>query len=68
MRRLAILMFIAGLVTDSAQSMDVLQKWEQPFRELMDEIYYPGYAQQLIIDDPEDYQREYFYFIQLYDQ
>jgi len=67
MRRLAILMFIAGLVTDSAQSMDVLQKWEQPFRELMDQIYYPGYAQQLIRENPMEYARQYFYFIKLYD-
>ena len=47
--------------------MEVLQKWEQPFRDLMDEIYWPGYTQQLISDYPEAYAREYYYFMKLYD-
>jgi len=44
-----------------------LRKWEEPFQDLLDEIYYPGYSTQLMEEDPENYQREYFYFITLYD-
>lgn len=43
------------------------QKWEQPFKDLLDEIFWSGYSEQLIKDDPRSYQREYFYFMQLYD-
>ncbi len=43
------------------------QKWEQPFRELLSEIYWPGYAENLARENPTAYQREYYYFISLYD-
>ena len=59
-------MYTTDTITESSTQMEVLQKWEQPFRDLMDEIYWPGYTQQLISDDPEAYNREYFYFMQLY--
>ncbi|MFK5857225.1 MAG: hypothetical protein QM503_13930 [Bacteroidota bacterium] len=41
--------------------------WQQPFNDLLDEIYYPGYADKLMDEDPESYSREYWYFMQLYD-
>jgi len=47
--------------------MDVLQKWEEPFRELLDEIFYPGYTDYLLNNKPDDYAKEYFYFMALYD-
>ena len=43
-------------------------KWEEAFREFMDQIYWEGYSQQLVKDDPEAYQREYYYFLALYDE
>ncbi len=49
------------------QQAELLQKWELPFRDLLDEIYYPGYAEQIIQDDPEAYQSEYEAFMRLYD-
>ncbi len=49
------------------ESIEPSQKWEQPFRQLMDEIYYPGYASTLAEENPEAYNREYFYFMELYD-
>ena len=42
-------------------------KWQEPFNDLLDEIYYPGFAKQLVEESPEEYSREYFYFMQLYD-
>ena len=42
-------------------------KWEEAYKQLLDEIYYPGFAQQLIKEDPAHYQREYKAFIDLYD-
>lgn len=54
-------------ITEPNQLEEALQKWESPFRDLLDDIYWPGYSKQLIEDDPEKYQREYFYFMQLYD-
>lgn len=50
----------------STEPIEVLQKWELPFRELMDQIYYTGFSEQLLIENPEDYHREYWYFIQIY--
>jgi hypothetical protein len=44
-----------------------LMKWEQSFRELLDEIYYEGYAAYLLEEDPDAYRREYDAFIALYD-
>jgi hypothetical protein len=49
------------------QQSDQLQKWELPFRDLLDEIYYPGYAAMIIVEDPEEYHRQYWYFIKMYD-
>ena len=42
-------------------------RWESAYRDLMDDIYFPGYAKQLIEEDPSHYQREYEAFIELYD-
>ena len=42
-------------------------KWEQSFRDLLDEIYYEGYAMLLLKEDPETYKKEYDAFIALYD-
>lgn len=42
-------------------------KWQEPFNDLLDEIYFPGFAKQLVEERPEEYAREYFYFMQLYD-
>jgi len=44
-----------------------LMKWEQSFRDLLDEIYYEGYAMLLLKEDPETYKKEYDAFIALYD-
>ena len=47
---------------------EVSGKWEEAFREFMDQIYWKGYSQQLVQDDPEAYKREYYYFLALYDE
>jgi hypothetical protein len=49
------------------QQAELLQKWELPFRDLLDEIYFPGYTKQLMQDDHEEYHRQYWYFINMYD-
>lgn len=49
------------------QQAELLQKWELPFRDLLDEIYYPGYAEMIIVEDPAYYQSEYEAFMRLYD-
>ena len=43
------------------------QKWVEPFADLLDEIYFPGYAKSLAEENPEAYNREYWYFMALYD-
>ena len=43
------------------------QKWEEPFRELLDEIYWLGYAETLAEESTEIYCREYFYFMAMYE-
>lgn len=48
--------------------MQLSLKWESAFRDLQDQIFWPGYSLQLLEENPEDYQREYFYFISLYDE
>ena len=42
------------------------QKWEEPFRNLLDEIYFPGYAEDLAKEHPEEFSRQYFYFLAQY--
>jgi hypothetical protein len=49
------------------QQSDQLQKWELPFRDLLNQIWWPGYAEQIIQEDPEAYRSEYEAFIRLYD-
>jgi hypothetical protein len=49
------------------QQAELLQRWEQPFRQLLEEIYYPGFVDQIIQENPEYYQSEYDAFIRLYD-
>ncbi len=51
----------------SEKTIEPTQKWEQPFKELLDEIYWPGYAENLVMENPETYKSEYSNFIQLYD-
>ncbi len=48
-------------------SMDVLQKWEAAFRDLQDQIWWSGFSEQQMNDDPKSYQLEYEYFILMYD-
>lgn len=47
---------------------ETTQKWEDPFKTLLDEIYYPGYAETLAEENPEAYKLEYNNFINLYDE
>lgn len=54
--------------TEPDQLLELSMKWEVPFRELLDQIYWSGYAEQLIEENPDAYQSEYFYFISLYDE
>lgn len=54
-------------IAEPNQLEEALQKWELPFRDLLDEIYWQGYSKKLIENDPEEYQREYWYFIKMYD-
>lgn len=42
------------------------QKWAEPFADLLDEIYYPGYAISLAEESPVAYQREFWYFVETY--
>lgn len=49
------------------QQAELLQKWELPFRDLLDEIWWPGYAEQIIQENPAQYQSEYEAFIRLDD-
>jgi|FLOH01.1.fsa_nt_gi hypothetical protein len=46
--------------------IEVLQKWEEPFRDLLNQIWWPGYATDLMQNNPDEYAREYFYFMALY--
>ena len=50
------------------QEMKLKLKWEASFRDLLGDIFWPEYAQWLLENDPDAYQREYFYFISLYDE
>jgi len=54
--------------TEEITKLETAQKWEEPFKNLLDEIWYPGYSQQLAEEKPEEYQTEYYYFISLYDE
>ena len=48
--------------------LELSMKWEQAFRDILDDVWWPGYSQQLFEENPEGYQKEYFYFIALYDE
>ncbi|MFK5895015.1 MAG: hypothetical protein QM504_17495 [Pseudomonadota bacterium] len=41
-------------------------KWQEPFNDLLDTIYFSGFAQQLMDESPKEYNREYWYFLQIY--
>jgi len=41
-------------------------KWLEPFHQLLDEIYYAGYAEKLADENPEAFNLEYWYFLELY--
>lgn len=47
--------------------VDTTQKWDEPFRELLDDIFYPGYADNLAEENPVAYNTEYYYFLAVYD-
>ena len=49
------------------KTLQLSMKWEASYRDLLDEIYYPGYSMQLVKEDPILYQKEYEPFIALYD-
>lgn len=49
------------------KTLEASMKWEEAFKSLLDEIYYPGYSQSLIEENPSQYQLEYNSFINLYD-
>ena len=53
---------------DEITKLQTTQKWEEPFRQLLYEIYFPGYAKSLAEENPEAYNIEYFYFMALYDE
>ncbi len=42
------------------------QKWSEPFADLLDEIYFSGYAKSLAEEFPETYNREFWYFVATY--
>ncbi len=48
--------------------LELSLKWENAFQDLLNEIYFEGYAQQLLVENPTAYQSEYYYFISLYDE
>ena len=50
------------------QQLELSMKWEHSFRELLDEVWWPGYSQQLLEENLEAYQLEYYYFVALYDE
>ncbi len=50
----------------SEEPNEICQKWEEPFQQLMDEIYWPGYSQHLLEINSNEYAREFFYFRVLY--
>ena len=49
------------------RALELSMKWEGAFQDLMDDIYHPGYATKLLLENPKGYQTEYYYFISLYD-
>ena len=61
------IMFTETQIVEPVESMNVLQKWEGAFRDLQDQIWWPGFSEQLIEDDPARYQKEYEYFMLAYD-
>ena len=50
------------------KTLQLSMKWRDAFEDLLDEIYFQGYSQQLFEEDNKAYQKEYFYFISLYDE
>lgn len=53
---------------DLDQAHYLKMRWEESFRDLLNEIYWTGYAERLFENDPQQYQREYWYFIAIYDE
>jgi hypothetical protein len=47
---------------------EVADRWQEPFDDLLDEIYWKGYSHHLVEESPETYQREFFHFIAQYDE
>ena len=47
-------------------TLQTVQKWLEPFCSLLDEIYWPGYAETLAKENPEEFNRQYFYFLAQY--
>lgn len=53
-------------ITEEINTLQTAQKWLQPFRDLLDEIYFPDYAEYLAEENPEEFNRQYFYFLAQY--
>ena len=45
---------------------EVADRWQEPFDELLDEIYWKNYSVELMEESPEVYQSEFCNFISLY--
>ena len=54
-------------IIDEIKLSESTQKWLEPYKDFLDEIYWSGYAETLEKENPEAYSREYFYFLALYD-
>ena len=52
---------------DTTAIYEATGKWEEAFRDLLDEIYWKGYSEMLVAENPVAYQREYSYFMAMYD-
>lgn len=50
------------------KELELSMKWKGAFENLLDEIYFTGYSQQLLEESPEEYNREYWYFLATYDE
>ena len=48
------------------ETMQTNQKWIEPFMDLLNDIWWPKYAENLAKEDPEEFNRQYFYFLAQY--
>jgi len=54
------------LFIDDVEFDEPTESLVEAFHQLLTEIYYEGYPEQLLRENPEAYSREYFYFRLLY--